>query len=75
MACKDVRHDLAAVDQDPLHYDMAEAIAVSTTLRQAIGAIGSAIALWSFSDYGPESTAINATAALCSQDGVKGVSG
>lgn len=73
-ACKDIKADLAAVDQDPLHYDMDEAIAVSKPLQQAIGAIGNAIALRSFSGYGPENEAINATAALCSQDGVQGVS-
>jgi len=71
-ACKDVKQDLAAVDQDPLHYDMDEAIAVSKPLQQAIG---SAIALRSFSGYGPKNEAINITAHLCGGDGVQGVSG
>lgn len=70
-----MKNDLAAVDQDPLHYDMDEAIAVSKPLQQAIGAIGNAIALRSFSGYGPENEAINATTQLCNQDGVQGVSG
>jgi hypothetical protein len=75
LACKDVKADLAVTDQDPLHYDMDEAIASTKLLQQAIGAIGNAIALRSFSGYGPENEAINATAALCGQDGVSGVGG
>lgn len=74
-ACKDIKADLAAVDQDPLHYDMDEAIAVSKPLQQAIGAIGSAIALRPLVGYGEENEAISITAKLCSQDGVSGVGG
>lgn len=74
-ACQDVKKDLGAVDQDPLRYDMDEAIAVDKTLRQAIGAIGSGIALRPAVGYGQEDEAIKITAKLCSLDGVQGVSG
>jgi len=74
-ACQDVKKDLAAIDQDPLHYDMDEAIAVSKPLQQAIGAIGNAIVLRPAVGYGEENEAISITAQLCSSDGVQGVSG
>src|ERR1700722_2226665 len=65
-ACQDVKKDLAAIDQDPLHYDMDEAIASTKLLQQAIGSIGNAIALRPMVGYGEENEAISITSKLCS---------
>jgi hypothetical protein len=72
-ACKDVKADLAAIDEDSLHYYMDSAIASTKLLQQAIEDIGNAIALRPVVGYGEENEAITITAKLCSQDGVSGV--
>jgi hypothetical protein len=78
-ACKAVRQDVSATRLNPadyVYYQMAEAIAVSPDLRNAIKALGQAIVLRPLAavGYGGENEAIKLAAALCAKEyGVSGI--